>query len=249
MNNKPDQSKSSLWPAIIGVVGVIIGAALGYFGTRTNANAQIRVSQENANAQATAAREDASAQMTNVAVSVYGPIFATQTAEAKITPVNTPIAPNKVDTLAIEDIPQKVFVFAGNNSPDGGWGAFSVIYDIEHNLNYRMEYSLPEDKYGYAGMAFQFPKGYNLSEFEAIKFTILFRVPTDEMDLFIKDISDNNNSIHITGNGDEQMDLRFEFTNFSNINFNAVKEIGVLANTEFSTGSHEVWIKNVHFVK
>ena len=72
MSKKLDQSNFILWSAIIGVVGVIIGAALGYFGAIANANAQIQVAQENANAQITA-----------VGIQVYGPINVTQTAEAE----------------------------------------------------------------------------------------------------------------------------------------------------------------------
>jgi len=151
--------------------------------------------------------------------------------------------------LAIEEIPQNIFVFAGNNSPDGGWGAFSLVYDDKHILNYRMEYSLPEDKYGYAGMVFQFPEGHNLSAYKAVEFTIALKVPTDAIDLFIKDISNNNNKIHIAGNGQNEMVLSYEFTNFPEINFNAVKEVGVIASTDFSKGDHQVRIKSVRFVK
>lgn len=224
MSKKLSQTNNNLWTAIIGVAGVIIGAALGYFGTQASAQAQIETAK----------------------INIYGPIYATQTAEAKITPVITAFASNNIDALAIEDIPQNVFVFAGNN---GAWGAFSVIYDNELRLNYRLEYFLPDDIQDFAGITFQFPGGYNLSEYNAVKFTILFNEPTDEIDLLIKDIGDNENSIHITGNGDKQMDLRFEFANFPKINFNAVKEILFMAKSDFSPGSHDVQIKNVHFVK
>jgi len=64
MSKKPDQSNFNLWPAIIGVIGVIIGATLGYFGTQANAQAQIETAK----------------------INIYGPIYATQTAEAKVTP-------------------------------------------------------------------------------------------------------------------------------------------------------------------
>jgi hypothetical protein len=63
MSKRTDQI--NLWPAIIGVTGVIIGAALGYFGTQASAQAQIETAK----------------------INIYGPIYATQTAEAKITPV------------------------------------------------------------------------------------------------------------------------------------------------------------------
>ena len=69
MNEKSGQSNNNLWTAIIGVIGVIIGAALGYFGTQANAQAQIETAK----------------------INIYGPIYATQTAEAKITPAASTI--------------------------------------------------------------------------------------------------------------------------------------------------------------
>jgi hypothetical protein len=64
MSKKPNQTGVNLGPAIIGVIGVIIGATLGYFGTQASAQAQIETAK----------------------INIYGPIYATQTAEAKITP-------------------------------------------------------------------------------------------------------------------------------------------------------------------
>lgn len=238
MSQKNNRIPIIVWTAVIGALGVIVGAAFGYLGAKQNAETQVQIAQENA-----------VAQMTNVAVSVYGPIFATQTAEAKMTPAHPQSAPGEDSTLAVEYIPQKVFAYAGNNNPDGGWSALSVVYDDAHKLNYRFEYSLPEDKYGYAGMVFNFPKGYNLSEYKALTFTIIFKNPTDEIDLFIKDISQNSNTVRIKGNGDERMELRYDFTNFSNVNFNAVLEIGLFAKTDFTRGGHEVWITDVRLTK
>ena len=69
MGDRNDQL--NIGSVIVGVIGVVIGGALGYFGARVNADAQIRAPQENANAQVTAA-----------AINVYGPISITQTVEA-----------------------------------------------------------------------------------------------------------------------------------------------------------------------
>lgn len=64
MNKKASQSNVNLWTAVIGVVGVIVGAAIGYFGTKASAQAQIETAK----------------------INIYGPIYATQTAEAKSAP-------------------------------------------------------------------------------------------------------------------------------------------------------------------
>lgn len=69
MNKKSSQSNVNLWTAVIGVIGVIVGAALGYFGTQASAQAQIETAK----------------------INIYGPIYATQTAEARIAPSLSPI--------------------------------------------------------------------------------------------------------------------------------------------------------------
>ena len=49
--------------------------------------------------------------------------------------------------------------------------------------------------------------------------------------------------------GSNEMIVRYEFKNFPNINVNAVKEIGIVAKTDFTTGSFQVVIKNIRFVR
>jgi hypothetical protein len=156
---------------------------------------------------------------------------------------------NTPRTLTIESIPQTIFAFAGNDNPDGGWSAFSLVYDEKLVPTYRFEFSLPGDKYGYAGLVFQFPKGENLADYRTVEFTLVLMHPDDKVDLFIKDISSNNNSIHVEGNGANEMNLSYNFTNFPDINFNAVKEIGLIANSDYEQGSHELRLKNLRFVK
>lgn len=47
MNKKSGQSNTTLWTVVIGVIGVIVGAALGYFGTQASAQAQIETAKIN----------------------------------------------------------------------------------------------------------------------------------------------------------------------------------------------------------
>ena len=88
----------NLWSAIIGVIGLIIGAVFGYFGNKVSADAQIRVAQENANAQITA-----------VWIQVYGPIYTTQTAEVKAVGRALSITPADNATVTPEETPTKSF--------------------------------------------------------------------------------------------------------------------------------------------
>ena len=227
MEKKQDQPIFTLWSAIIGVVGIILGAAIGYFGTQASAQAQIETAK----------------------INIYGPIYTTQTAEAKITPVFTPAALNVSDTLAIEQISQDIFAYAGNNNPDGWSGTFVLINDREKVPNYKLDYSLLDDKYGFAGLAFNFHESMNLSAYSAIEFVIIFSQALDEIDLYFKDDGKNFNTLRVVSGGTNEMTLRYEFKNFPDINFNAVKEIGLVASTVFSTGTHQIVVKNIRFAK
>jgi hypothetical protein len=147
--------------------------------------------------------------------------------------INRPTPTLSPTSLAIEKIPQDIFAYAGNNNPDGGYGVFVLIDDQENILNYKLDYSLPNDKYGYAGLAFNFHGSANLSAYNAIECVLLFSQPVDEIDLYIKDLGNNFNTIRVVSNGSGEMVLRYEFKNFPGINFNAVKEVGVVASTDF----------------
>jgi len=153
---------------------------------------------------------------------------------------------SKPQALSIEQIPQQIFSYADTSS--GGWGAFWLIYDGDVTT-YRFDYWLPADKSGYAGLAFQFLKSGNLSSYNAVECVMIFSQPPDVIDLYFKDIADNFNTIRVTGNSTTEMALRYEFKNFTNIDFNAVKEFGIVVNADFVTGGHQIRIKNVRFVK
>jgi len=163
--------------------------------------------------------------------------------------VNRPTPEPGSTAMAIEQIPQQIFAYAGNNNPDGGWGAFWLIYDEENVPNYKLEYSLPGGQYSYAGLAFLFTDGTNLSAYHAVESVVIFGGLNDVVDLYFKDIAGNFDTIRVANNGANEMVLRHEFTNFPDINFNAVKEFGIVASTDFTTGDHQVRIKNVRFAK
>jgi hypothetical protein len=163
--------------------------------------------------------------------------------------VNKPAPISDPTTLAIEQIPQQIFAYAGNNNPDGGWSAFWLYYEDEGNPVYKLEYALPEDKNGYAGLAFEFNDGANLSAYQAVECTLIFNQPSDVVDLYFKDIAGNFNTVRVANNNTNEMTVRYEFTNYPEVNFNAVNEFGLVVSTDFSTGSHHVRIKDVRFVK
>lgn len=169
-----------------------------------------------------------------------------------------PIAEKMIDTtprtakqtaLAVEQIPLDVFAYAGNNNPDGGNAVFVLINDQEKVPTYKLDYSLPTDRHGYAGLAFTFHEGINLTDYKAIECVLTFSQLNDSIDLYFKDISNNFNTIRVVDNGTSEMTLRYEFNNFPKINFNAVKEVGLVASTDFMTETHQVVIKKIRFVQ
>jgi hypothetical protein len=226
-NVREETDRTRIWVAIIGLLALVLSALIA---SLIEKDAQL---------------EAARTQLT----AVWIPISATQTAEAKVIPTAASDLASQAIELAIEEIPQNVFVFAGNDNPDGGWGVFYLVYDENHIPVYQMDYSLPGDRYGYAGLVFQFPEGYSLSEYRGVEFTIIFPGLSNQIDLFVKDIADNNNKLTISSNGMNELELSYSFTNFPDINFSAVKEIGVIASTDLSRGDHQVKLKKIRFVK
>ena len=89
----------------------------------------------------------------------------------------------------------------------------------------------------------------NLSDYNAVECVIQFNQTPDEIDLYFKDIAGNFDTIRIKSNNTNDMVLSYEFANYPNINFNAVKEFGLVVNTDFSADGHQVRIRDVHFVK
>lgn len=163
--------------------------------------------------------------------------------------INTPVPTPDSTSLALEQIPQQIFPYAGNNNPDGGWSAFWLYYEDGGKPVYKLEYALPDDKDGYAGLAFEFSEGQNLSEYKAVECTVLFNQQNDVIDLYFNDIAGNFNTVRLANNTTNEMTVRFEFTNFPAVNFNALSEFGIVVSTDFTSGSHHVRIKDVRFVK
>lgn len=163
--------------------------------------------------------------------------------------INRPTPPPNQTSIALEQFSQQVFAYAGNNNPDGGWSSFWLYYEDEGIPIYKLEYFLPDDRNGYAGLAFEFLKAVDLSAYRAVECTILFNQPEDVIDLYFKDIAGNLNTVRVANNNTNEISVRFEFANFPAVNFNALDEFGMVVSTDFTTGSHHVRIKNVQFVK
>lgn len=120
MSKKPDQTGFILWSAIIGVIGVIIGAALGYFGTQASAQAQIETAK----------------------INIYGPIYTTQTAEAK----NTPVA-NLAQPALIPAASSGILIPISNIQVDGKIIGDSYEVGNSHTGEFELTSTQGEDGY------------------------------------------------------------------------------------------------------
>jgi hypothetical protein len=154
----------------------------------------------------------------------------------------------KVQALAIEEIPQRVFAYDGSAENLGGWANYNTIFDgFDGKPYYELAYSIPEDQTSYGGLAFQFETGKNLSAYKVIVFTLQFDDVNNPIEFYAKDISGKGGRVRIVSNSTNNMPLRYEFTNFGDVNFNALKEVGINVDNTFSSGGHVVTIHSIRF--
>jgi len=151
------------------------------------------------------------------------------------------------ESLKIEQIPQQIFSYS-ETGPEG-WDVFWLIREDQGRTIYKFEYNLPSGESGFAGLAFNFTSGIDLSAYDAIELVIMFDQSLEEVDFYFKDIAKDLNTIRIANKGSNEMALHYKFVDFPNINFHAIQEIGVIVNADFMTGEHRVYLKDITFVK
>ncbi len=123
------------------------------------------------------------------------------------------------NSLAIEQIPQRVFAYYGNAENLGGFATVNLAYDgMAPYPSYILDYNVPEGQTGYAGMAFQFDEGQNVLGYKAIEFTIQFNDVNIPIDFYVKDISNKGGNIRILSTSTEKMKLRYDLGNFKDVN-------------------------------
>ena len=123
------------------------------------------------------------------------------------------LSDRKIEPLGIEQMSPRVFAYYGEADNLGGFGRLELIFDADTGKpSYDLAYTLPVDQTGYAGLAFQFTKGLNLSGYRAVECIVTFTQPGDVVDLYFKDIAGNFNTMRVANNGADEMLLRYEFT-------------------------------------
>lgn len=162
---------------------------------------------------------------------------------------NQPTPTPASNALAIEQLPMTLFVYDGRGENLGGWSDLKLSF-LNSMPNYKFDYSIPSDQTGYAGMAFRFSEGQNVSKYQRIEFTIQFDGKESQhvMDFYLTDISGQKSPVRITEIGSNEKKESELLSNFVNTNLNAIKEMVFNVDNTFVTGDHQVTVSNIHFV-
>ena len=164
--------------------------------------------------------------------------------------VGSLFTPPNPKSLAIEQIPQRVFPYYGEAENVGGFAKIELLFDgVDEKPSYEFRYTLPADQPGYAGIAFQFENGLNVSSYKTIVFKIQFDDVGNSVDFYLKDIGGKKSSIRIVSKDTNELTLRYELSNFPEVNSNALLEIGLNVQEVFSIGQHTVTIHQISFEK
>jgi hypothetical protein len=164
--------------------------------------------------------------------------------------VSSFFTPPNSKSLAIEQIPQRIFSYCGETENLGGFAKLEVIFGgTVIKTHYFLNYTIPLDRDGYAGMVFQFNKGQDVADYSAIVLNIQFSEGNIPIDLFVKDIGDNGDHIRITSKGTEETTFRYDLNIFKNVEFNALKEIGFNSDQSMIRGQHTITISGISFVR
>ena len=195
------------------------------------------------------------------------PLRATQTAEAKLTPIVTghtaKATPAADKGLLIESLPVKVYNYEGIDNPKVGKGSshLSITFDGGSRVGYLFNYSLPEQGEGWTGLAFTFSSAQDLAEYKFVEATIDFGDEQTNTRLFINDEAGQKDSVLlgigtplgtgmvVSANGKE---LTFRIpldANYKYVNRKIIEEIDFDCDASTTRGNHTFTVKGIRFLK
>ena len=162
--------------------------------------------------------------------------------------VGSLFTPTNPRSLAIEKISQRIFPYYGEAENVGGFAKIELLFDgVDEKPSYILKYTIPANQPGYVGVAFQFENGLNVSSYKTIVFKIQFDDVGNSVDFYLKDIGGKKSSIRIVSKDTNELTLRYELSNFPEVNPNALLEIGLNVQDVFSSGQHTVTIRQIRF--
>lgn len=197
------------------------------------------------------------------------PLMATQTAEARLTAAATSavtqtgkVTPTAGDkSLSIESMPMTAASYGGEGDPNVGKGGsrLSIVYNKDSHIGYILDYWLPNDGYGYAGLVFKFHESLDLSAYKFVEATTSFGDELTRCEFIIKDISSKagyvpvgsgvplSPGVTVTASGKGQTITILLETSFNIVNRKAISEMGLFCDTDFSRGNHTITVSGIKF--
>jgi hypothetical protein len=173
--------------------------------------------------------------------------------------VVTPTIERKV--FSVEEVPFKVFAYGGVNEPQGqGSGTLTLIRNGITGTEYSLEYFLPDEGDGYAGLAFRFLDPQDWTPYESVEVTVSFEDPEASCDFGIRDIADKIGYVRL-GGGNPASDIDLTISgkqqtakiplaaSFETVNRKVVHELIFNADSYFIRGRHILKIISIKLLK
>jgi hypothetical protein len=169
-------------------------------------------------------------------------------------------------TLSVDLASQALYPFNGLDNPQYGQGRgrLFVLRTSDTNLDYQFEYILPDQGYGYAGLAFHFPAKFDTTPYNHLEVTLSLGDDKANCDVYLKSgevvqyirICDGS---FAGSDGDKNrigsqknlgiltvtIPLRSHFRRVDPL----IDEVGFSVNTDFTRGLHSFTIHDVKFTK
>jgi len=166
-------------------------------------------------------------------------------------------------SLPIESVPLFVSAYGGEGDQNirKGTGRLSIMYDETSTPGYVLDYTLPGEGYGYAGLAFKFINSLNLDRYEFIEITLQFKDEQTRCEFAIADISKKANYVPVgigvlptagvTMNSENNRQIyKIPLKElYKDVDLKAIQEMGVFCDTDFSQGYHSFTLSNVKFIQ
>lgn len=162
------------------------------------------------------------------------------------------------DGFPIERLTYYIYPYEG---PENATEPGSVYLTLSNSYqtyrlitSYDMEYDVPNVDEAWAGFSIEFFQPIDLSKYKSIQLKIQYSDPNALVRLVLKDDAGNDadvmlDSKFVTGEKTDSQTITVPLDLFQHITLNNVREFVIDANSYFISGSHEVRISEIHFVK
>ncbi|MCB0029487.1 MAG: hypothetical protein KDE28_16345 [Anaerolineales bacterium] len=162
--------------------------------------------------------------------------------------------------ILVSELPGRVFAFSGAD----GWGELGIIRNVGQDIDYILDYEMPIEGEGYAGMFFQFSPTVDLSQTHALQVTMEFGDKDAVCELYLQDQSEARSNVvlgndlfmNASADANMQVDGKLRiFTiplagNFQDISsYQSIEGIGISVNAANIAGRHQCIVRDMRLLK